>query len=246
MFGIELRHLIIAAEVAFLDSLLSVDNALVLAVLVEHLPPQQRTRALRYGILGAYLFRGLSLFLISLVIENAWVRAIGALYLLWLGVSHLWGSKAEDQSDQAKPLSKRSGFWMTVVHVELTDLVFSLDNIVATVALAPDDIPMVVFGVFISIIAIRYVAGIFLRMLAIFPILRSTAYLIVTFLGAKLLYESSFLEEIVPIHVNEYVTFGVILAIIMLSLLYERIQKSQAAQRIPQAEISAPARDKSK
>ncbi|MBI5879498.1 MAG: DUF475 domain-containing protein [Chloroflexi bacterium] len=238
MFALDLRHLIIALEVAFLDSLLSVDNALVLAVMVEHLPTQQRTRALRYGILGAYLFRGASLFVVSLVIANPWIRVGGAAYLLWLGLSHLIGADKDDNGSTARR-KVTTGFWLTVLNVEMADLIFSLDNIVATVAFAPDEILMVVFGVFVSIIVIRYVAGVFLRMLARFPVLRTTAYVIVVFLGVKLILESGLLDQFVHIAFDEYLTFGIICGIIALSLVYERARKMLAARQAPKPGVPA-------
>lgn len=237
MFGFDPRHLVIALEVAFLDSLLSVDNALVLAVMVEHLPAHQRTRALRYGILGAYLFRGASLFAVSLVITNPWIRVIGAAYLLWLGLSHLVGGKDEGTGSMRRVAA--AGFWLTVLNVETADLIFSLDNIVATVAFAPDDILMVVFGVFVSIIAIRYIAGIFLRLLARFPVLHTTAYVIVVFLGAKLILESGLLDRFLHVEFDEYLTFGIICAIIIGSLLIEEIQKMLAARHAPKTDARA-------
>ncbi len=237
MFGFDPRHLVIALEVAFLDSLLSVDNALVLAVMVEHLPAHQRTRALRYGILGAYLFRGASLFAVSLVIANPWIRIVGAAYLLWLGLSHLVGAKHDDGANVRRVVA--AGFWLTVLNVEMADLVFSLDNIVATVAFAPNDILMVVFGVFVSIIAIRYIAGVFLRLLAHFPILHTTAYVIVVFLGAKLILESGLLDGFVHVAFDEYLTFGIICGIIAGSLLLEQVQKMLTARRAPERDTPA-------
>jgi len=233
------RHLLIVLEVAFLDSLLSVDNALVLAVMVEHLPAHQRTRALRFGIMGAYLFRGASLFAVSLVISNPWIRVAGAAYLLWLGLSHLFGAGDTDEGSQSVRQRAAMGFWLTVLNVEVADLIFSLDNIVATVAFAPDDILMVIFGVFVSIIVIRFVAGFFLRLLAIFPVLRATAYVIVVFLGIKLILESGLLDSFVHVAFDEYLTFGIICGIIALSIIYERVRMMLAARRAPEGSAQA-------
>ena len=90
--------LLTLTTVAFLDSLLSVDNALVLAVLVKHLPPEQQTRALTYGIFGAYIMRGLSLFLVSFAIHFWPIRLIGGGYLVYLGLSHLRSHEDQDAS----------------------------------------------------------------------------------------------------------------------------------------------------
>ena len=220
----DLGSLLTLALVALLDSMLSVDNALVLAVVVEHLPHQQRTRALRYGILGAYLMRGLSLLFVAYLVHFWPLKLVGALYLLWLGFSHLFAR----EEDEGKPKKKTASFWMTVLQVEWLDLTFSLDNIIATVALAPNNIFIVIFGVFISIIAMRYVAGIFLRLVDRFPVLRTTAYILVIFIGAKLLISLGGIE------IPEIETFVLIVGIIVISIFYERAQKTFGAKARPQ------------
>ena len=93
--------------VALLDSMLSVDNALVLAVMVEHLPHHERTRALRYGIFGAYVMRGLSIFFVAFLVHFWPLRLAGALYLLWLGLAHLW---SRDEGNSDKPKKRVAGF----------------------------------------------------------------------------------------------------------------------------------------
>ena len=230
---IEAGSLLILLTVALLDSLLSVDNALVLAVMVEHLPRHQRARALRYGIFGAYVMRGLSLFFVSFLV-NFWpLKLIGALYLLWLGVSHFVRKEAE--SSENGPVKPGAGFWMTVIQVEWLDLTFSLDNILATIALAPrpDQLWIVITGVFISILAMRYVAGLFLKLLERHPILKPTAYVLVIFIGLKLLV------SLVNIELSEGETFIGIVAIILGALMVEKVQQWYA--RVPTAEVVAGA-----
>jgi YkoY family integral membrane protein len=225
MPAIEIGALLTLALVALLDSMLSVDNALVLAVVVEHLPVHQRARALRYGILGAYVMRGISIFFIAYLV-NFWpLKLAGSLYLLWLGLSHLL---SREESKGGRPQKPSVGFWLTVLQVEWLDLTFSLDNIIATVALVrlPDQLWIVITGVFISILAMRFVASLFLRLVDRFPILRTTAYVLVVFIGAKLL-----VSLITGFELPEVETFILILFIIVGSILYERARKASALKR---------------
>src|SRR5690606_30180096 len=110
-----------------LEGLLAADNALVLAIMVKHLPEDQRKKALFYGLLGAMVFRFLSLFAISYLVNIWQVQAIGALYLLFIAINHivrkLWFKKIEDPHGVNKP-KKGSGFWVTVLKVELADIAF--------------------------------------------------------------------------------------------------------------------------
>ena len=119
-----------------LEGLLSADNALVLAVMVRHLPQREQRHALRYGIWGAFIFRLIAVIL-STQLMNFWqFQVVGGLYLLYLAVSHFL-SGGGDEHDQPRRLRFGSGFWATVVAVELADIAFSIDSIVAAVAMAP-------------------------------------------------------------------------------------------------------------
>ena len=117
-----------------LEGLLSADNALVLAILVRHLPTDQRKKALRYGIWGAFIFRLIALLLVSWLIHAWYFKALGAGYLLFISFKHFWNLKTST-SIEGKGYQNMS-FWRTVVTVELTDIAFSIDSILAAVALS--------------------------------------------------------------------------------------------------------------
>src|SRR6478672_13198266 len=167
-----------------LEGLLATDNALVLAIMVKHLPEEKRKKALFYGLLGAFVFRFGSLFVISFLVDIWQVQAICALYLLFMCFNNLFKrfSKSKNGEDEhvAKP-KKQSGFWMTVLKVEVADIAFAVDSILAAVALAvtlpklpiPDIGGMngghfiVIFaGGFIGLIIMRFAANMFVKLLA--------------------------------------------------------------------------------
>src|SRR3954467_7013195 len=119
-----------------LEGLLAADNALVLAIMVKHLPEEDRKKALFYGLAGAFVFRFVSLFVISFLVDVWQVQAIGALYLLFMAINHIFRKvikgKAENKVESVS--KKSSGFWMTVFKVELADIAFAVDSILAAVA----------------------------------------------------------------------------------------------------------------
>lgn len=124
-----------------LEGLLAADNALVLAIMVKHLPEKERKNALFYGLAGAFVFRFASLFAISFLVDVWQVQAIGALYLLFIALNHIFRKlivkKGEDSANQnAGKEKKKSGFWLTVLKVEIADIAFAIDSILAAVALA--------------------------------------------------------------------------------------------------------------
>ena len=188
-----------------LEGLLSADNALVLAVIAKHLPGNQKKRAINYGILMAFVFRFAALFAIS-YIANVWqVQAIGAAYLLYLGLKHMiqarFGKKNKEARKEQAPATAGKGFWPTVGKIALADLAFAIDSILAAVALAlglPDSplgdfggmdggkFAVVVLGGVAGLILIKYAATWFIKLLAQRPALETTAYAIVAWVGVKL------------------------------------------------------------
>ncbi|KZM57519.1 TerC family protein [Anoxybacillus geothermalis] len=187
-----------------LEGLLSADNALVLAVMVKHLPEEQRKKALFYGLAGAFVFRFASLFVISFLVNIWQIQAIGALYLLFIAINHIFRKVAvnkEKEKNKEIQEKKQSGFWGTVFKVELADIAFAVDSILAAVALAvtlPNtNLPqiggmdggkfLVVFaGGVIGLIIMRFAANLFVKLLHMKPGLEIAAFLIVGWVGVKL------------------------------------------------------------
>ena len=192
-----LNALFLVLGILLLEVILSFDNAAVLATMVKDLPEDQQKKALRYGILGAYLFRGIALILVEQILEIWWLKPIGGAYLLYMAFSHFAkGSKAEikeEVEDTKKSKLYRSTigifgvFWSTVIAVEFMDIVFSIDNIFAVVAYTPN-LFIICTGVFIGILAMRYVAKYFVVLMAKYPFLEKSAFLVIGILGLKLCF----------------------------------------------------------
>jgi len=180
------ENLFIVLTLVVLEGLLSADNALVLAILVKHLPKTQRKKALRYGIWGAFIFRAIAILLAKELRRFWYFRLAGGLYLIYVAASHFFLKREENPSSVQ---ISRKGFWSTVVAVELTDIAFSVDSILAAVAMS-NKIWVVYLGGVLGIITMRFVAGGFLRLLDIFPRLETSAYLLVAWIGLKLTLEA--------------------------------------------------------
>lgn len=209
-----IQALPIIISLVIMEGLLSVDNAMVIAAMVGHLPEKQRVWALRAGLAGAYIFRGLTLLFVSFLIANPWVKLIGAGYLIYIACKHL--GLPEEGEKPAEHAARKAGFWETVIAVELADLAFSIDNVIAAVALSPK-MWVVVTGVFLGIATMRFVAGFFVKLMEKHPVLSSIAYLLVGYVGLQLVA-----EQIFHFHVSPFVKFGIILGIIAAGLLYDR------------------------
>jgi YkoY family integral membrane protein len=194
--GNPLNVLLLVFGILLLEVILSFDNAAVLATMVRDLPQDQQKKALRYGIIGAYLFRGLALILVEHILSIWWLKPLGGFYLLWMAISHFLRTKKQEEED-IKDLKKSKFykfstgwigvFWSTVVAVEFMDIVFSIDNIFAVVAYTPN-IYLICAGVFIGILAMRYVAQYFVVLMERFPYLEKSAFIVIGMLGIKLCF----------------------------------------------------------
>ena len=228
---------VIILQLIFLEGILSIDNAAVIGALVTPLPSDQhvpwpkglkrigewlhpllgnqRMAALRVGLLGAYLGRGLMLLMTSFLIHNSWVKLIGAAYLIHLAFDNLQdksGGGGEDD-EEIKPIKVQS-FWATVLTVETMDLIFSIDNVVAAVSLS-DKIWVVMLGVAIGILTMRYAAGIFSYAVEREPILQQAAYVLVLNIGIELV-----LAQVWGVEIPDLLRFAISVATILLAIAY--------------------------
>lgn len=186
----------IVLNLILIESMLSVDNALVMGTMVKDLPKEDRGKALRYGIFGAYFFRTVSLLLASYLIKISWLKAAGGIYLLYLTYNYFF-SKATKKNESGD-IDKKDNFiykytvgkigrlWSTIILVNIMDLAFSIDNVFAAVAYT-NNIYLICLGVFIGILAIRFVAQGVIVLLERFPFLSGSAFVIIAVLGIKLI-----------------------------------------------------------
>lgn len=212
------------ALLVVLEGLLSADNALVLAILVLGLPKRDQRKALRYGIVGAFFFRIVAILLAVHLIQVAFVKLIGAAYLLWLSYSHFFGRPEGEDRRAIKPATSMLGltpFWATVVKVELTDIVFAVDSILVAVAMSPKTW-VIISGGILGIIAMRLVIGQLLRVVRRYPALVDAAFIIIAWVAIKLLIEFLNVEGYIAFHVNKWLSFGLIAAIFTVAYLYAR------------------------
>ena len=156
-----------------------------------------KRQALKYGIIGAYVFRGICLLLAAWLIKIWWLKPLGGLYLIYLFINYLKGKDTPKTDDDL--LDKKTNwfyrstigllgnFWATVALVELMDLAFSIDNVFAAVAFT-DNIYLIWIGVFIGILAMRFVAQGFVRLMERFPFLEGIAFTVIGILGLKLTF----------------------------------------------------------
>lgn len=239
---------VIVGNLVIIESLLSVDNAAVLATMVMDLPQQQRQKALRYGIIGAYIFRGLCLLFASCLIRIWWLKPLGGIYLLYLVRSWWKGrqtpEKEDDMTDKKSnwvykmTIGYIGSFWATIALVEVMDLAFSIDNVFAAVAFS-DNIVLIWIGVFIGILAMRFVAQGFVKLMEKYPFLETSAFIVIGILGLKLalsVYEhfqpgtalSNFLSSHEADWLVSFATVSIFFVPILASMIFKALKNKRS------------------
>lgn len=214
-FDISLNDIATIGLLIFMEGILSIDNALVLAMIVKTLPKQYQGKALTYGIVGAVVFRIAALGSASFLMRWVWVKFVGGGYLVWIALAHWW--KGEATKNATKDLSKTS-FWRAVVLIELTDIAFAVDSILAAVALS-NKLWVVVTGGIIGLICMRFAARGFIVLLDRFPKFEETAYILVLGVGIKLLVDGFHFEG-VNFHSSSSPAFWIFWAYIAAAIAY--------------------------
>lgn len=200
----------------FLEGVLSVDNALVLAILVKRLSPDMRRKALTYGIWGAFLFRFIALLFTKYLIKWTWVKFVGGGYLVLLALKNLWTGFKKDHDHDPEALSPTNQFWKTVIIIELTDIAFAVDSILAAIALS-QKLWVVFVGGVLGIIMMRYAATAFVKLLEKFPRIERVAYVLVLLIGSKVIIEALKLPG-VDFHSPKHPAFVVFWSLMLLTI----------------------------
>jgi YkoY family integral membrane protein len=170
------------------------------------------------------------LYLIGLAI----VKLAGGLYLLYLPFRHFSGRPGDEEGRSAvapaRPWLGMSAFWATVVKVELTDIVFAVDSIVVAVAMS-QKAWVVLSGGILGIIAMRLVIGQLLTVVERYPVLVDAAFVIIAWVGFRLLVQYFHQLGLVGWEIPEWLGFGLIVAIFVSALGWAIADERRRARR---------------
>ena len=217
-----------------LEGALSIDNALVLGLLAKRLPKEQQRKALTYGLIGAFVFRFVAVFMAALLLKWRIVKLLGGGYLVYIAIKHLFFESHEDDGEvhftaegeptlvherTGEPLTpedeeaeiqqrahlplprqtrKLAKFWPTVFVIEMTDIAFAVDSILAAIGVVgsrQEKLWVIIMGGLLGVILMRFAAVIFIKMLERFPRFSTAAYLLVLVIGGKLVVDWWFNTE---------------------------------------------------
>src|SRR5438034_11824727 len=223
-----------------LDGLLGAAKAMVLAVLVLGRPKGRQRKGLRYGMAGAFAFRSIATLLAKYLIQLGFVKLLGGGYLLYLVYRHFGGGKGADDRRapiQPQPWLGLTAFWATVVKVELTDVVFAIDSILVAVAMSPK-LWVILTGGILGIVMMRLVIGRLLSLVDRYPPLVDAAFVIIAWVGLKLLVEFLHTERYIGFEIPRWLSLGLIVVIFAVSFVYARHQERRRVRTTTETAVA--------
>jgi YjbE family integral membrane protein len=158
-------------QIIMIDILLGGDNAVVIALACRKLPPHQRTLGIVWGTAGAIALRVVLIFFALQLLQIPYLKIVGALLLVWIGVKLL----APGDDDAHGSVQGSDKLWAAVRTVIVADLVMSVDNVIAIAGAAEGaggdhKMPLVVFGLLVSIPIIVWGSQFVIKLMDRFPI----------------------------------------------------------------------------
>ncbi|MCH7343623.1 TerC family protein [Pelomonas sp. CA6] len=167
-------------QIIMIDILLGGDNAVVIALACRKLPAAQRTRGILWGTAGAIVLRVVLIFFALTLLKLPALKLIGGLLLLWIGIKLM----LPEGDDEHANIQASDKLWAAVKTVIVADFVMSLDNVIAIAGAAEGaggthQMPLVIFGLLVSIPIIVWGSQLVIKLMDRFPV--------VIVLGAMLL-----------------------------------------------------------
>jgi len=186
-------------QIIMIDILLGGDNAVVIALACRQLPAHQRTKGILWGTAGAIILRVILIFFALTLLAIPFLKFVGALLLIWIGVKLL--TPGDDDHSNIKGSDK---LWGAIKTVIISDLVMSVDNVIAIAGAAqtsgnPDhQMPLVIFGLLVSIPIIVWGSQLVLKLMDRFPLIITAGGMLLGWIAGTMIQTDPGLIAYIP------------------------------------------------
>jgi YjbE family integral membrane protein len=191
---------IAVGQIVLIDILLGGDNAVVIALACRGLPPQQRKMGIIYGTAGAIVLRVILIAFALALLAVPYLKIVGGLLLLWIGVKLLL---PQHDGDEHGNIHSSDKLWGAVKTVIVADLVMSVDNVLAIAGAAQGagqahQLPLVIFGLLVSIPIIVAGSQIVLKLMDRFPIIITLGAMLLGWIAGQMMFGDPAVKGFVP------------------------------------------------
>jgi len=175
-----------------IDLILSGDNAVVIALAVRGLHGPTRRRAIILGAAGAVLLRLFFAAIVTFLIQIPLLQAIGGVLLLWVA----WKLIVDEPHDDENGVQAGGSLWEAVRIIIVADVVMSLDNVVALVAVSGGNLALLVFGLALTIPLIVFGSTLLSAIMDRLPWLAYAGAGLLAFVAVELFFADRFVHDL--------------------------------------------------
>jgi YjbE family integral membrane protein len=209
---------IAVGQIIMIDILLGGDNAVVIALACRQLPPNLRTKGILWGTLGAIVLRVVLIGFALTLLQVPFLKLVGAVLLLWIGVKLL-----VPDDDGHSNIQGSDKLWAAVKTVIVADLVMSVDNVIAiagaaTGAGSDHQMPLVIFGLLVSIPIIIWGSQLVLKLMDRFPAIITIGAMLLGWIAGTMAYSDPAVVGWLPQTKVVYYALGVAGALLVFAL----------------------------
>jgi YjbE family integral membrane protein len=220
-------------QIILIDILLGGDNAVVIALACRNLPAKQRKQGIIYGTIGAIVLRVILIAFALALLAIPYLKIVGAALLLWIGVQLMMPESDEDHN-----INPSDKLWSAVKTVIMADLVMSVDNVIAIAGAAQGagqqhQLPLVIFGLLVSIPIIVWGSQIVMKLMERFPIIITLGAMLLGWIAGQMIYTDPAMVGVRPEGKMWEYTFAAVGAVVV--LLIGQILQKRAAKSPPSA-----------
>ncbi|APW44487.1 TerC family protein [Rhodoferax saidenbachensis] len=206
-------------QIIMIDILLGGDNAVVIALACRQLPAHLRVKGILWGTAGAIILRVVLIAFALTLLQVPYLKLVGAALLLWIGVKLL----APDGEDEHSNINGSDKLWAAVKTVIVADLVMSVDNVIAIAGAATNagsqhQMPLVIFGLLVSIPIIIWGSQLVLKLMDRFPVIITFGGMLLGWIAGTMAHTDPALKEILPQTTSWNYGLGVLGALVVLGL----------------------------
>jgi YjbE family integral membrane protein len=239
---------IAVGQIILIDILLGGDNAVVIALACRKLPPAQRRKGILWGTAGAIVLRIVLIFFALQLLAIPFLKIVGAILLVWIGVKLLVPDHDEGHSN----IEGSDRLWGAVKTVIIADLVMSVDNVIAIAGAAEasgtdHSMALVIFGVLVSIPIIIWGSQLVIKLMDRFPFIITLGGMLLGWIAGTMtvtdpaLVNPDVMPSMFKIEATDAVRYGAGVAGALLVLLLGKMVTASRGKPEPASAVAAPA-----
>ena len=157
-----LEEPIIILQIIFIDIVMAADNAIIIGLVAASYAEKNRKKIIAFGVAAAFIFRIVFALSATYLLAFAWIKIFGGLLLIWV-IYNLRQALFESKQIRSPRLKSKesTSFSSGVYKVLIADITLSLDNVLGVAGAAKQHYPLLIFGLFLSVVLIGTLASYF-------------------------------------------------------------------------------------